>query len=110
MSAVPLCFVPAGMYALWRKADESLPVDGRAASSVCTDCLPSYQFRMKKLGRCQHPETRFRVSQDGAFFGTWLRLVSKKPVEKAARCEVVVDARPDFWRARHEAMLERLAR
>ena len=39
------------------------------AHPVCRDCTPSYQLRMKRQGRCEHPETMFAVDRDGAVVG-----------------------------------------
>lgn len=58
---IPLCFSPR-IYELW----EGAPVGSqdRRCGNICTDCLPSYQLRMKKVGKCEHPETMFTF-EDG---------------------------------------------
>lgn len=63
VKAVPLCFTPR-LFELW----DSAPPAVRCASH-CTDCLPAYQLRMKKLRRCEHPEVMFTIDADGAVVG-----------------------------------------
>lgn len=58
----PLCFSSPKLYALWRSS-------WRCPDSHCHDCLPSYQLRMKKLGRCEHPEAMFTIEADGGVVG-----------------------------------------
>lgn len=36
---------------------------------ICEDCLPEYQERMVKVGRCEHPEVKFRVDKHGMVEG-----------------------------------------
>ena len=50
---VPACF-PVRMYALWREVDARCGRTDRAAS-VCADCMPGYQMRMRRFGRCENP-------------------------------------------------------
>lgn len=61
----PLCFSPR-IFDLWEKANRSST--SAACRSHCRDCMPSYQLRMKKLKRCEHPETMFIV-EDGGVVG-----------------------------------------
>lgn len=61
----PLCFASAADFELWR----AVPYRQLRGCSVCTDCLPQYQLRMKKLGRCEHPETMFTLTEDGEIIG-----------------------------------------
>lgn len=68
MTTAPLCFMEPRMFALWMNS--SGPKDDCQAGP-CTDCLPAYQLRMKKQGRCAHPETNFGVRDDGGIFGWW---------------------------------------
>lgn len=65
----PLCFAPR-IYDLWDKADTAIP-KGQRCMNPCVDCLPQYQMRMKKAGRCAHPETMFGVDKDGGIYGFW---------------------------------------
>jgi hypothetical protein len=62
----PLCFFPR-IFEIW----ESTPVaaQDRARCTPCTDCMPSYQLRMKKLGRCEYPNTMFSFDEDGGVVG-----------------------------------------
>lgn len=60
---VPLCFSPK-IFNLW----EQVPPTVRCTDH-CVDCMPSYQLRMKKLGRCEHPETMFAIDADGGIVG-----------------------------------------
>lgn len=62
----PLCFASPEMFALWVSAPAAA-----ACSNPCRDCQPSYQLRMKKQGRCGHPETQFSVDEDGGVYGYW---------------------------------------
>lgn len=66
MVVVPLCFSPR-IFELWRRS----PVGSqdKRRDSPCTDCMPSYQLRMKKCGRCEHPEVMFTIDADGAVVG-----------------------------------------
>lgn len=34
-------------------------------AGFCTDCTPAYARLMRKDGRCEHPEVRFRSNGDG---------------------------------------------
>lgn len=68
MSAVPLCFVDPNIFKLW---SGSAKVEECGEAGPCRDCLPAYQLRMKKRGRCSHPETMFGISQDGGVYGFW---------------------------------------
>lgn len=113
------------MFQLWLSSGYTDQAE--CPAGVCTDCLPSYQLRMKKIGRCEHPETMFRMSSAGALFGTWSQRFSKKPIaqmtpeerreykrdamvrsrEKAKAAEPAKPA-ADFWATRHQAMLDRM--
>ncbi len=64
----PLCFAPR-IYDLWDKADKAAA--HARCMNPCVDCLPQYQMRMKKAGRCAHPETMFGIDKDGAIYGYW---------------------------------------
>ena len=55
----PLCFATAEDFARWRGSFEAKRV------AHCRDCTPSFQLRMKKLNRCEHPETMFTFEEDG---------------------------------------------
>ena len=66
----PLCFVEPWLYELW--AGSRVPNDKAGCQAGhCTDCTPTYQLRMRKVGRCEHPETQFSVDRDGGVFGMW---------------------------------------
>lgn len=60
MSTFPLCFTSLELYELWRSTRVSATAK---TECVCVDCLPSYQLRMKKTGRCEHPETMFTIDE-----------------------------------------------
>lgn len=65
----PLCFASPRMLELWLRAD-----DGAASAKCqnpCRDCQPGYQVRMKRQGRCSHPETMFAQDDEGAVYGYW---------------------------------------
>lgn len=65
MVTFPLCFTPR-IFELWRSSRVA------AASNtdfVCRDCLPAYQLRMKKLGRCERPEVMFTLDEEGGIVG-----------------------------------------
>lgn len=64
----PLCFASPRLFELWLMADMALPRQQRC-ENVCRDCMPSYQMRMRKQGRCGHPETVFSVDRDGGVVG-----------------------------------------
>lgn len=72
----PLCFT-ARVWTLWEQANNSIPKASRCASH-CHDCLPSYQLRMKKQRRCEHPEVMFSVDGEGAIHG----VTSSQPRER----------------------------
>lgn len=63
MAEIPPCFTPK-VWRLWEQANNSVPKGTRCASH-CRDCLPSYQLRMKKQRRCEHPETMFSFEEEG---------------------------------------------
>lgn len=58
----PLCFASLKAYELWRAS-------WKCPQSHCHDCLPTYQLRMTKLRRCEHPETMFTIDHDGGVVG-----------------------------------------
>lgn len=59
-AAKPMCFWSQRQFALWSASNEVQ----KPCESPCADCLPTFQLRMKKLGRCEHPETMFDFDQD----------------------------------------------
>lgn len=59
----PLCFFPR-IFELWDSAPAAVRV-----RDCCVDCMPSYQLRMKKLGRCEHPNTSFSFDEEGGILG-----------------------------------------
>lgn len=63
MDTHPLCFGSLADFERWRKSFQA------GSSGHCADCLPSYQLRMKKLGRCEHPDTMFSFDEDGGIVG-----------------------------------------
>lgn len=63
MAATPACFSPR-IFKLWEQANTSIP-KGTRCESHCRDCMPSYQLRMKRAGRCEHPEVMFAFEEDG---------------------------------------------
>ena len=64
----PRCFSTLHIYLKWIDARRMGPANERT-HPVCRDCTPSYQLRMKRQGRCEHPETMFAVDRDGAVVG-----------------------------------------
>jgi hypothetical protein len=60
----PACFSTVRFYENWRAMLPRCNTHERA-DPICRDCMPTYQLRMKSLGRCAHPETMFTVGQDG---------------------------------------------
>ena len=64
----PLCFASQDLFRLWATA----PVAVRC-TNPCRDCQPGYQTRMKRAGRCAHPETMFALDEEGAVYGYWPR-------------------------------------
>ena len=65
----PLCFADPGMFRLWLSSGLRSKQD--SACGPCTDCTPSFQTRMKRQGRCAHPETMFGLDAEGAVYGYW---------------------------------------
>lgn len=60
-NAYPKCFESLNDYRAWRKASRiAYPRFG-----PCTDCTPGFQSRMKVEGRCEHPQIKFKVVEDG---------------------------------------------
>ena len=64
----PSCFATVKWYARWQAADARCG-SGNQAVSVCADCLPAYQWRMRLQGRCDHPETVFGFDAHGKIVG-----------------------------------------
>ena len=64
----PRCFSTIGIYRKWLDARQATGNIRDRAHPVCRDCLPGYQLRMKKLGRCEYPETMFTI-EDGVVVG-----------------------------------------
>lgn len=67
MNAMPLCFIDQRVFKLWSSSAGAAD----CGSGPCHDCQPGYQLRMKKQGRCAHPETMFGVTEDGGVYGFW---------------------------------------
>lgn len=59
----PPCFESWTDYARWRETD----CKEQLGAQHCTDCLPSFKVRMLAAGRCGHPETGFRITQEHGF-------------------------------------------
>jgi hypothetical protein len=64
MATFPLCFRSMQDFERWRNSKNIVKREPH-----CRDCLPSYQLRMKKLGRCEHPNTSFSFDEDGGIVG-----------------------------------------
>lgn len=62
MAIHPLCFKSLEDFERWRKSFQ-------AGLDFCRDCLPSYQLRMKKAGRCEHPEVMFSFDEEDGIVG-----------------------------------------
>ena len=59
--AYPKCFESLTQYHEWKKASRiSYPRFG-----PCTDCTPEFQDKMKEEFRCEHPQIKFKVVEDG---------------------------------------------
>lgn len=66
----PPCFSTVRFYENWRAMLlKCSHTEQKSVRGHCRDCLPTYQLRMKKAGRCIHPETMFTVDQDGSVVG-----------------------------------------
>lgn len=127
MDTHPLCFSSRADYERWLDSRE--PKDYLGAEH-CTDCMPSFKARMQDCGRCEHPETRFKLVLETGFQmadvglsirGTWRELrqpkvareVVKKPVAKVRRTtmhERIESSRANYWREQERIMRERLSR
>lgn len=59
----PICFASARDFERWRTSA------GARDCGHCHDCTPTYQLRMKKQRRCEHPEVMFSVDVDGGVHG-----------------------------------------
>lgn len=59
----PSCFNSTASYVEWLKAARMCGV--HASHGFCSDCLPEYKRDMLAAGRCDHPDTVFRVDKDG---------------------------------------------
>lgn len=64
-----MCFWSQRQFALWSASNNHIAEKSRC-SSACVDCLPSFQVRMKRAGRCEHPETMFAFNED-SIVGYW---------------------------------------
>ena len=62
----PRCFDSLAQYELWRRSKN---LSKKEQCSHCADCLPSYQLRMKKLGRCENPKQMFTFDEEGGVVG-----------------------------------------
>lgn len=62
MVKVPNCFPSLLDFERWKN---SLG----AECGHCHDCMPTYQLRMKKLRRCEHPEIMFTIDEDRGIVG-----------------------------------------
>lgn len=58
----PRCFDSQEQFVLWIKADTygRNGYEKKVLSSYCEDCLPSHALKMRKEGRCEHPEVFFK--------------------------------------------------
>ena len=66
--ALPACFSEIRFYRNWRAMVPRCGSSDRDVT-ICADCLPSYQMRMKRAGRCSNPGVVFRFTEDGAIVG-----------------------------------------
>ena len=67
----PACFSELRFYRNWREQRKrcvKLEAGARAVT-ICEDCLPSYQARMKRSGRCSNPDMQFAFDAEGGIFG-----------------------------------------
>lgn len=64
----PPCFSAIRFYRNWRDVNARCG-NGNKAPTVCVDCLPSYQLKMKRQGRCSNPEMPFHFDEDGTIVG-----------------------------------------
>jgi len=72
---VPPCFTVEQFHDWIQYARAARP----GAAGYCADCLPGYQERMLREGRCLHPEIRFVIKHGG-----W---IGQRPDEKEVDTE-----------------------
>lgn len=66
----PPCFDSSRQWELWRQAARRSGDDETLTNAkYCADCTPEFKRRMERVGRCLHPEVRFRVDGDGLLYG-----------------------------------------
>ena len=65
----PACFSTIRIYHKWLDAQRVTGSVFEKSHSVCRDCLPGYQLRMKKLGRCENPKQMFTFDEEGGVVG-----------------------------------------
>lgn len=83
----PKCFPTAEQYAEWIELDAYSSLKG-SPSEYCHDCLPEFKDRMLACGRCEHPETKFRLDTEGRIYGDrrdWSILAAKLTGKKRPR-------------------------
>lgn len=64
----PKCFESRKQFKDWRQAMEQAKVP-LYTCWVCTDCLPTYQKKMIKAGRCENPHVKFKKEYENRPFG-----------------------------------------
>lgn len=67
-ATTPKCFHNSMEFASW--ATMAAFTGGCYESGFCTDCTPEYKAKMLAANRCEHPEIRFCLDQDGFIQGT----------------------------------------
>lgn len=67
----PACFTELRFYRNWQRTMPHCPDKLRA--TICTDCTPQYQLRMKRHGRCSNPEATIRFDAEGNVTGVGTR-------------------------------------
>ena len=71
VESFPACFTELKFYRNWKAKMPSCPDKDHA--TICSDCLPGYQIRMKRLGRCSNPEAAILFDEDGNVVGMGTR-------------------------------------
>src|SRR3989337_2607095 len=109
----PPCFSSRVDYERWLDSEQH----EKLAAQHCHDCLPSFKRRMERLGRCEHPETRFLFKYEDGFepddiglsiIGTWREAPQAKGV-RALAIKKPPEPKPDYWQEQDRLTRERIA-
>lgn len=78
---IPLCFPTPEAYGRWREWARACKA-GINGDSYCADCTPGYQQRMANAGKCEHPDTSFKLDDDGEVRGYRAVPIFPKPYRR----------------------------